>query len=154
MKKIIVILAALFILVGGAVATLKWLGLGPFENSETTETEEAPDKDPGMQTIFVDMEPIMVQLLQGNAVAMTVEVQVKIETEGQDNAVFLARQMPKISDAFVRDLHAFMPRMLKTKKRIDVLILKQRLQVVGERLMGKGLIKDILVQSEIGTPEG
>ena len=154
MKKIIVILAALFILVGGAVATLKWLGLGPFENSETAETEEAPDKDPGMQTIFVDMEPIMVQLLKGNAVAMTVEVQVKIETEGQDNAIFLTRQMPKISDAFVRDLYAFMPRMLKTKKRIDVLILKQRLQVVGERLMGKGLIKDILVQSEIDTPAG
>ena len=154
MKKIVVILAALFILVGGVVATLKWLGLGPFENSETAETEEAPDKDPGMQTIFVEMEPIMVQLLNGNAVAMTVEVQVKIETEGQDNAIFLTRQMPKISDAFVRDLYAFMPRMLKTKKRIDVLILKQRLQVVGERLMGKGLIKDILVQSEIGTPAG
>ena len=154
MKKIIVILAALFILVGGAVATLKWLGLGPFENSETAETEEAPDKDPGMQTIFVDMEPIMVQLLKGNAVAMTVEVQVKIETVGEDIAVFLSRQLPKISDAFVRDLYAFMPRMLKTEKRIDVLILKQRLQVVGERLMGKGLIKDILVQSEIGTPAG
>ena len=85
---------------------------------------------------------------------MTVVVQVKIETEGQDNAVFLKRQMPKISDAFVRDLYAFMPRMLKTTKRIDVLILKQRLQVVGERLMGKGLIKDILVQSEIDNPAG
>ena len=82
------------------------------------------------------------------------EVKVKIEPEGQGNAVFLTRQMPKISDAFVRDLYAFIPRMLKTKKRIDVLILKQRLQVVGERLMGKGLIKDILVQSEIGTPAG
>ncbi len=60
--------------------------------------------------------------------------------------------MPKISDAFVRDLHAFMPRLLKDKERIDVLILKQRLQVIGDRLFGAGYIKDVLVQSVIDTP--
>lgn len=150
MKKILVILAALFILAGGAVAALKWLGLGPFASTDEAK-KEAPKK-PEVQTIFIDMDPIMVPLLQGNAVAATVQIQIKLETEGQDNAIFLKRRMPKISDAFVRDLHAFMPRMLKDQERIDVLILKQRLQVIGDRLFGKGYIKDVLVQSVIDTP--
>lgn len=150
MKKILVILAALFILAGGAVAAMKWLGLGPFEPTETAE--QAAPKKPEVQTIFIDMEPIMVPLLQGNSVAATVQIQVKLETEGQDNAIFLKRRMPRISDAFVRDLHAFMPRMLKEQERVDILILKQRLQVIGDRLFGKGYIKDVLVQSVIDTP--
>ncbi|MBT6094420.1 MAG: hypothetical protein HOH04_06025 [Rhodospirillaceae bacterium] len=149
MKKIMIILAALFILAGGAVAVLKWLGVGPFE--EQSEVQEAPE-EPEVQTIFIDMDPIMVPLLQGNSVAALVQIQVKLETEGQDNAIFLKRRMPKISDAFVSDLHAFMPRMLKKHERIDVLILKQRLQVIGDRLFGKGYIKDVLVQSVIDTP--
>ncbi len=149
MKKIMIILAALFILAGGAVAVLKWLGLGPFE--EQAAVEEAP-KEPEVQTIFIDMDPIMVPLLQGNNVAALVQIQVKLETEGQDNAIYLKRRMPKISDAFVSDLHAFMPRMLKKHERIDVLILKQRLQVIGDRLFGEGYIKDVLVQSVIDTP--
>jgi flagellar FliL protein len=149
-KKILVILAALFILAGGAVAALKWLGLGPFEPVDEAK-KEAPKK-PEVQTIFIDMDPITVPLLQGNAVAATVQIQIKLETEGQDNAIFLKRAMPKISDAFVRDLHAFLPRLLKDTERVDVLILKQRLQVIGERLLGKGYIKDVLVQSVIDTP--
>ena len=152
MKKIMGILAALFILAGGAVAALKWLGLGPFaEQDQVAEKPKAPPKE---QTIFVALEPIMVPLLQGNEVAATVQIQVKLETEGQDNAIFLKRRMPQISNAFVSDLHAFMPRMLKQTERIDVLILKQRLQVIGDRLFGKGYIKDVLVQSVIDTPAG
>jgi flagellar protein FliL len=150
MKKIMVILAALFILAGGAVAALKWLGIGPFEVVDTAQ-EEAP-KEPEEKTIFIDMDAIMVPLLQGNSVAATVQIQVKLETEGKENAIFLKRRMPKISDAFVRDLHAFLPRMLKDTERIDVLILKQRLQVIGDRLFGKGYIDDVLVQSVIDTP--
>ncbi|MEK9753999.1 MAG: hypothetical protein VW338_12440, partial [Rhodospirillaceae bacterium] len=65
MKKILVILAALFILAGGAVAALKWIGLGPFEPKQTAAKEEP--KKPEAQTIFIDMDPIMVPLLQGNA---------------------------------------------------------------------------------------
>ena len=150
MKKLMVIFAALFILAGGTVAGLKWLGIGPFENTETVQ-EEAP-QEPKEKTIFIDMDAIMVPLLQGNSVAATVQIQVKLETEGKENAIFLKRRMPRISDAFVRDLHAFLPRMLKETERIDVLILKQRLQVIGDRLFGKGYINDVLVQSVIDTP--
>ena len=151
MKKILVILAALFILAGGAVAVLKWLGLGPFEDPGVAQEQQEPE-EPKEETIFIDMEPIMVPLLQGNSVAALVQVQIKLETAGQENAIFLKRRMPKISDAYVRDLHSFMPRMLKQTERIDVLILKQRLQVIGDRLFGKGLINDVLVQSVIDTP--
>ena len=60
--------------------------------------------------------------------------------------------MPVLTDAYVRDLHSFLPRLLRSEERIDVLIIKQRLQFIGNKVAGKGLIDNVLVQSVINQP--
>ena len=60
--------------------------------------------------------------------------------------------MPVLTDAYIRDLHSFLPRLLRSKERIDVLIIKQRLQFIGNKVAGKGLIDNVLVQSIIDQP--
>ena len=57
--------------------------------------------------------------------------------------------MPILTDAFVRDLHSFIPRLLKVKERVDVLIIKQRLQMVSNKVLGKDMVSNVLVQSII-----
>jgi len=151
-KKLLVILAAILILAGGAVAAMKWLAIGPFEVAETAEPAE--EKEPPKESIFIDMDPLMLPVIQGDQIAGLIQIQVKLETVGQDNAIFLKRRLTKISDAFVKDLHGFVPRLLKKKERLDVIILKDRLKVIGDRLLGKGYINDVLVQSVIETPAG
>ena len=95
------------------------------------------------------MEPLAIPIFQGNKVAATVQIQVKLETNGKSN---VKKIMPVITDAFVRDLHSFMQRLLKAKEQIDVLIIKQRLQLISNKAAGKGLIKNVLVQSVIDPP--
>jgi hypothetical protein len=73
--------------------------------------------------------------------------QVKLETNDEDKADRIKKMMPIIIDAFVRDLHSFMPRLLRAEERIDVLIIKQRLQLISNRVAGKGTISNVLVQS-------
>ncbi|MFB0992017.1 MAG: hypothetical protein QMB78_07400, partial [Rhodospirillales bacterium] len=68
-----------------------------------------------------------------------------------EKAIKIQRMMPRISDTFVKDLHSFMPRLLKEKERIDDFILKQRLKLMLDRNFGKGLIDDVLIQSVIDT---
>ncbi len=150
MKKLLLIFGLLVMLCGGTVSSLKYLKLGPFQGDEVVE--EKPEEQVEGTIMFVEMEPLAIPIFQGNRVAATVQIQVKLETNGKDNVKRIKRIMPVITDAFVRDLHSFMPRLLKAEERIDVLIIKQRLQLIGNKVAGKGLIKNVLVQSVIDQP--
>lgn len=150
MKKLVLIFALLVMLTGGTVSALKYLGLGPFKGLE--EVEEKAEEQVEDTSLFVDMEPLAIPIFQGNKVAATVQIQVKLETNGKKNVEKIKRIMPVITDAFVRDLHSFMPRLLKAEERIDVLIIKQRLQLLSDKVAGKGLIKNVLVQSVLDQP--
>lgn len=147
MKKLLLIFGLLVILGGGTVSALKFLRLGPFQGDEVVE--EKPEEQVEDTTLFVDMDPMAISIFQGNRVAATVQIQVKLETNGKSNVEKIKQIMPVITDAFVRDLHSFMPRLLKAEERIDVLIIKQRLQLISNKVAGKGLIKNVLVQSII-----
>lgn len=150
MKKLLLIFGMLIMLGGGTVGALKFLRLGPFQGEEVVEEKQEEVVDD--TTMFVNMDPMAIPIFQGNRVAATVQIQVKLETNGKDNVKKIKRIMPVITDAFVRDLHSFLPRLLKAKERIDVLIVKQRLQYISNKVAGKGLIKNVLVQSVIDQP--
>ena len=150
MKKLLLIFGLLVILCGGTVRALKFLKLGPFQGEEVVE--EKPEEQVEATILFVDMEPLAIPVFQGNKVAATVQIEVKLVTNGKDNVERIKKIMPVITNAFVRDLHSFMPRLLKAEERIDVLIIKQRLQLISNKVAGKGLIKNVLVQSVIDQP--
>jgi flagellar basal body-associated protein FliL len=150
MKKILLIFGLLVMLCGGTVSALKFLKLGPFQGEEVVE--EKPEEQVEATILFVDMEPLAIPVFQGNRVAATVQIEVKLVTNSKDNVERIKQIMPIITNAFVRDLHSFMPRLLKAEERIDVLIIKQRLQLISNKVAGKGLIKNVLVQSVIDQP--
>lgn len=150
MKKILLIFGLLVMLCGGTVSTLKFLKFGPFQGEEVVE--EKPEEQVEATILFVDMEPLAIPIFQGNRVAATVQIEVKLVTNSKDNVERIKQIMPVITNAFVRDLHSFMPRLLKAEERIDVLIIKQRLQLISNKVAGKGLIKNVLVQSVINQP--
>jgi flagellar basal body-associated protein FliL len=143
MQKLIMIFAVLVMLGGGAASILKWLQLGPFEG---TAEEKKPKKDePAKVAMSVDMEPLVVTIFQGNKVAALVQIEVKLETMGEKNAAHVKYVLPILTDAYLRDLHGFVPRLLKSKEKIDPEIIRQRLMVIGERTAGKGLITGVMV---------
>ena len=103
MKKLVGIVLAIVILVGGAVAAMKWLALGPFAVVETGEEKTEPKEE----AILIDMEPIVMQVFLEGQIASTIQFQMKLETTGQVNASFLTGRLAQVSDAFVQDLHGY-----------------------------------------------
>ena len=142
----------LLMLIGGTAGALKFLELGPFKPKKGTISKKVIQKQELDTAIFIDMDPLAIPIFQGNKVAATVQILVKLETNSEDNAEIIRDRMPVITDAFVRDLHSFMPRLLKAKERVDVLIIKQRLKMVADKVAGKGLIQNVLVQSVLNQP--
>ncbi len=149
MKKLIIMVVGLLILGGGAVSVLKWMKLGPFEEV-VAEADAIVVRDD--DTLFVDMEPLVIPIFEGDKVAAIVQIQIKLETIGSENKAKLQQILPRISNLFITDLHTFLPRMLKKEERLDVLIIKQRLKLMSDRRIGQELVQNILVQSVIDTP--
>jgi flagellar basal body-associated protein FliL len=145
MKKIVIILSIILIIGGALVGTMKYLELGPFA-LKVAKVIKVVNEDE-LKSIFIDIEPIPVTVFKGNVPIASIQIQIKLETKSNDKAIKIQRMLPRISDTFLKDLHAFVPRLLKEKERINVFILKQRLKLISDRNFGQGLIYDILVQS-------
>jgi flagellar basal body-associated protein FliL len=142
MKKLVIILAVLLMVAGGVVSVMKTMGLGPFAPKHVA-AEDGTTAPPR----FIDVEPLNIPVFNENRVPATVQIQLKLEAIGKENEEQIIRLLPRISDAFLRDMHAFIPRLLKMKEGINVVIIKKRLQIISERLVGPNLINNILVQS-------
>ena len=174
MKKLLILVGALFLIAGGTVSVMKWMNLGPFQEM-AAQQEEAPSEP----TLLVDMEPLLIPIFQGDKVAATLQFQVKLETIGSENAAKIQYLMPKINDLFMRELYGFMPRLLKVIKeeqKIDflgllkkeqpkeeqqkagqqfhVLVINQRLKLISDKFIEPDLVTKVLVQSVINAPAG
>lgn len=151
MKKLIIAFALMVMISGATVSVLKWLEIGPFAptgDEKAEEVEEIEEEPPR----FVEMDPLAIPIFQGEKVAAVIHIQVKLETMGEENSTLLRREKTRIRDAFVREMHSFIPRMLRKTERIDVSILKTRLRMVSDRVMPGGIISDVLIQSVTDMP--
>jgi len=161
-----IISAAFLVLIGGVVAAMKWLEVGPF-TSEITAADAEPIsslvgdlrrrrlgqfKGPMDEPVYIDMEPLVIQIIQSARAVSKIQIQIKLQANGEDKAVEIKRLMPKINDLFFIDLYAFIPRLLKQTERLDSAILKARLMLMTERNLGKGLLQDIFVESVVDKP--
>ncbi len=152
MKKLIIAFGLMAMISGTTVSVLKWLGIGPFEKFSSlggggSEGEKEPPS-------FIELDPMAVPIFQGEKVVATVHIQVKLETVGKNNFARIGRAKARIRDAFLSEMHVFIPRMLRMTERIDIFILKKRLQMVADRVMADRTIRNVLIQSVTNIPAG
>jgi hypothetical protein len=150
-RILIIVVAAFIILAGGAITVMQQLEIGPFAPKPLVEGAEqgaekaksAPRNDPPR---FVTLDPFVVPIIQNNGVAATVQIEIQLETT-QSRESQLTKQMPRLMDAFGTDLRAFVPRHLRDHTQVDTEVLKKRLAIIGERVIGKGLFDAVLIQN-------
>jgi len=145
MKKLVIAIVVLGVLGGGGFSVLKWMKIGPFAVSES-DSNKMKESIP---SFYTDMDPLIIPVFQGERVALTYQIQFKIETLGKKNQALVQKMMPRLHDAFLRDLYIYIPRILKKKNKLDYFIIKDRLKRIGDREAGAGVINNILIQSVI-----
>ncbi len=134
---------------------MQQMELGPFAKEveltpqEKAEIAAAAARKKALQPPrYVTLEPLLIPRFQGDIVAATIPLQVQLETRG-DNESAITKQMPRLKDAYIRDLHSYVPRLLRKQKELDIGAIRRRLLIIGERTIGKGLIDGVLVQSAL-----
>ena len=148
MKKFVIVFAMLLMLSGGTISVMKTLELGPFATDEGEAVEDAtPDEPP----VFIDMGLILIPTFSGDRVATTIQIQIKLEIIGSEKVSRIKKIMPRISDAFLRDLYAFIPRLIRKQGKISAIVIKTRLEMIAGKVVGPDLINNVLVQSITDT---
>ncbi|MBT3766049.1 MAG: hypothetical protein HOB79_02960 [Rhodospirillaceae bacterium] len=148
MQKLIIAVVLVMMIAGGAISALKFLEIGPFAPEESAAVDpKAPVANPDEPPKYVEMKPILIPVIAQDKVVVTYRIVVQLETYGYDNKQMLLKLKPKLSDIFIRDLHAFIPRLFRNKKELDVAIVKQRLELIASRSTKPGVITGVLVQS-------
>ncbi|MDP6603094.1 MAG: hypothetical protein QGG17_02730 [Rhodospirillales bacterium] len=151
MKKLIIAFTVLLMLGGGTVSVLKVLEIGPFAPTPDGASAEQVFDAPAEPPRFLEVEQMHIPIFAGDRVATTIQVLVKLETIGSENEPKLTRMMPRLSDAFLRDLFGTLPRMLRNDEQLNVVVIKRRLQRVADKIVGLGLVDNVLVQSVTDT---
>ncbi len=145
MKKIVIVFAVLLMISGGAISVLKWLEIGPFAPVVVGEvTEEVKSDEP---PVSIPMDDLVVTLFSDNTVAATVMIRLNLEVLGSDNADKVTKVLPRLSDAFFKDLYTFIPRVVHKEKKLTADILQQRLLMTGNKLLGKGVLNNVIIES-------
>jgi hypothetical protein len=151
MRMVMIIFVLLLMIAGATISALKWLEIGPF--APEPEVVETPVEDLPPQ--YIDLQPLIIPLLQENGVAATVEISVKLEALGKENAAIVKKNLPRIKDAFLKDMYSFLPRLLKDQERLDAFVLKRRFELIARRAVEpNGVINGVLIQSVTDQPGG
>lgn len=159
MKKLVIAFAVLIMLAGGTVSLLKYLALGPFEISaeELAAREAAEAEKERTRTLFearpryIEMDPIQVPYFQGNDVAGTIMIHYKLEVLNVDNERTVAKAQRRIGDALIKDFSFYIPRTLRNNKTLDVTLVKYRIMMTANKMLGKDVVSDALIQAMTNT---
>jgi hypothetical protein len=133
MRKIIAAFFCLFLLAGS-----------PAMANEGAEEGKAP----GHEVEYFEIAPLIVPIITDKGLTRQVSMVVMLEIPGGKTEE-IKNFKPRLMDAYIRDLYGAMGagHILMRANIVDVEALRTRLVNVTERIVGKELVKDVLLQA-------
>ncbi len=148
MKKLVVILVAALVLGGGGY--IGWMQYGAAGSGEdagggsvSAGGESAPGGD---HALFVELEPLTAPFLRDGKFAHYVLIVINLEVGSQPDIERVREMLPRLRDAFVTELHALAATRSPDQRLINVGRVKARLIAGTHRVLGPGVVRDVLVQ--------
>tara|TARA_B100000902_G_scaffold124917_1_gene124713 strand:- start:53 stop:499 length:447 start_codon:yes stop_codon:yes gene_type:complete len=139
-KKIVIIFAVLLMLTGGIISVLKWLKIGPFSN--TVEIEEVAPINP---PLTIKMDKLSIPIFADDRIAATILIELKLEALGAENQVRITKQLPRLTDAFFKDLYVFVPQLIRRNTKLTTSILATRMQKIAKKVLGEGVLHKVII---------
>ncbi len=141
MKKLVVILVAALVLGGGGY--IGWMQYFADGSGEGAGGGSAPVGD---QALFVELDPLTAPFLRDGKFAHYVLLVVNLEVGSERDIERVREMLPRLRDAFVTELHALAATRSPDQRLINVGRVKARLIAGTHRVLGPGVVRDVLVQ--------
>ncbi len=160
MNKIIIIVVVILLLAGGGAAAFFFLQQEEISTAvgETGETEQDQSgvqveakktDDPN----YLDMENLAIPIIRNRRIEKHVILKVSLEMMDEDALDDAKPYMPRLKDAFIKDLYDYYSYQSPGTK-INRAAIKGRLKEAGDKVVGRGKIRKVLIQAAFQRSAG
>lgn len=95
---------------------------------------------------FIEMDALTVPFIRDGVFAQYVVLVVNLEVASESDIEIVRAQKPRLRDAFVSELHALAAVRPPDQRLINLARVKARLLAGANRVLGPGVVRDVLVQ--------
>jgi len=149
MKSAILALLAILILGGGAAGAYFYFGQSAEASIGATEEHKAAKEEHKDKSHhkFVEIEPLVLPIIDKSGVTQVVSIVVVIEVGDEKKAAMVTQLQPRLKDAYIQELYGVLNRHAAMPDGVlQVGMVKERLNTISEKVMGEGVIEDVLLQ--------
>ena len=154
MKMAILAIVAILVLGGGAGGAYFYFNqkaeASVGETVEHAEAKEAKhDKKGGdpAHLAFVEMDPLILPIIDADGISQMVSLVIVLQVHDEKQKAEVASQMFRIKDAYIQDMYGSLNKHVAVKDGvIQVSVLKEKLTAANNRVLGEGVVSDVLLQ--------
>lgn len=156
MKMVILAVAGVLIL-GGAGAGGYFFFMKPAqaavgegeEHKEPKEHKEAKKGDGhAVAVAYVELDPLILPIIDKRGISQTVSMVVTIEAAGPEAAAKIEEMGPRLKDAYIQEMYgALNKHEALVGGVVQVNQIKERLVSISHKVMGEGVVQDVLLQA-------
>ncbi len=146
MKRILFVVFLIALLAGGGAAASIYLHVGPLANIMKPKEAPAPAPPPPPQHNELAVGSFVVPLVQDHAISRLIGLDIALDVLAQDQPK-VEPQLPRIMNAFTLALYEIVPVHSDAHSAADKKAIHDRLVATGDRVVGKGLIQDVILKS-------
>lgn len=114
---------------------------GSAHAASSSEGESSSGKE------YVKLDPLVLPVVDNDGVQQMISMVVSIEVDSVNNAEKVKRLRPKLADAYIQDMYGSLHKHSALQGgivRVD--IIKKRLNVVTDKVLGDDIESDVLLQ--------
>ena len=150
MNKKIVIGGFLTLLVaGGGGAGYQFLLAEPADNPAAAAQADVDALDQGA-AIFLALQPFSAPVVYKDRVRYYVQLGVSLQLDSESSKDRVYKQMPRLRDAILRDLHGTSVLRPGSKRSINFDAVKSRLLAQAQSILGAEVVRDVLITHAVG----
>lgn len=147
MKRILIIVVLIALLGGGAAAASIFLHVGPLANvlkPKEPPKPPAPPPPPSHDELVVGS--FIIPVIQDHAIGRSLGMDIALDVLSTDKTK-VDPKMPLLVNAFTLTLYEIVPKHSDSHSAADKKAIHDRLMQVAERIVGKGLVQDVVIKS-------
>ena len=142
MNRIVIIIIAIFVIAGagGAIWYFFMQADAPIED-QTGENKSSLE-----ESEFVDIENLSIPVIREGRVDRYILISVSLEMRDQDSKALGDEAFPRLKDAVFSQLYSYFSIQQSGQSGINVAQVKERLLWAAERAIGKGHVRQVIIQ--------
>lgn len=154
MKIAIMAVIAILVLGGGAGGAYFYFNqkaeasVGETDEHKVAK-EEKHDKKGGAPAhlAFVEMDPLVLPIIDADGISQLVSLVIVLQVHDDKQKAEVTAQIFRIKDAYIQDMYGVLNKHEAVKDGvIQVSLLKERLNAASTRVLGEGVVSDVLLQ--------